>query len=1352
MISSAPINYRDTNGDWQPIDNTLVPSHQRGYAYQNKANRYNLQLPKNLGDAPVKFTDGDASVAFSLSGAGGTGSVSGDTATFADALPGVAVAFQASNNAVKETLTLQGPKSPHTFVYTVEVSPGLTAKATGDGGIDFVDASGKVAFSFAPPFMSDSAETPETSYAVTMTPNQTPGGLMVTVDADASWLADPARVWPVIIDPTVTLNPSQDCFVAFTYPDHSYCNSIGISVSVNGSAVTRGLLKFDLSSVPATAQVTNAKLGLRGNGSTGVTAAVGAYKITQDWTNSATWNTYDGTNSWATPGVDFDPTPVWTTDVSTNKWYYWYITPIAQSWVDGSGPNAGVLLKEPQENVTDSMSFTSSNLYSYPSDWPTLTVTYYHRTGDQGGFYTYQDHRLTDRMDLKINVANGNLMLHQTDAKIQGTGLDEIVDRTYNSLDSRIGAFGDFWTMGAGPDVRTETYTDGSVALAGPTGYITSFTKNSSGGFTSPTGIDATLTQSSGTYSLTFLKTGEKYNFNSAGRLASHVDKNGNTISYTYNASNQLTKITDTQGRATTVTSDPNWGTIAGITDSTGRKHQYSYFNYQLVQYTDPAGKITKYTYFGYDLSKITDPVGNETKMVYDSKHRVTSITYVTNTGAGTGPTTTFTYNAGNTVVTDPNGHQTTYYYDALARVTKVVDPLGNSTDTAYTPNSDRAQVTDAMGGITTYSYDSKNNMTSLGVPTGSTNNIMYTDSSHPYYPTGREDPLGNTLDYTYDTKGNITKITDDLATQNTLSYTYTTKGMVSKATDARGNATTYTYDLKGNLTKITYPSPLGAVTITRDALSRVSSITDGKGQKATYTYDLLDRVTGISYTGGASISRVFDDDGNLTSQTDSTGTTSFSYDPLNRLTSKTLPGGSSISYTYDDAGNLTSVTDSAGTVTYTYNAANELTALTEPGGAQTIFTYDANHNRTSTAYPNGVTMTMTYDSSGRLTEITGKDGSGTVLSSYSYSYADPVTGYDTHLRQSMTDTAGNVTEYTYDVLNRLLEAKTKDSGGTVIDDYQYTYDGAGNRLTQTINGTTTSYTYNNANELTSDGSITYSYDANGNLTGNSAGLSLSYNALNQTASIAPPGGSAIGMSYAGDSQVERVAAGSRSFTNSALGLSLAADGSGTTAYIRDNQGKLTEQRTPGGNYYYLFDGLGSVVALTDSNGSVVNTYSYDPYGNTKSSTGTVANPWRFGGSYGAYHDADTGLYKIGQRYYDPGLARWAQQDPIVAGSTILFGNNLPSKATTGCAGNPMSLNRYAYADLNPINSTDPTGLSTCGTAVTWLCGLAGTVGGWAACAWLGLGTFGWGGLACTVVLWAASGVDCAAIKWWICG
>ncbi len=137
-------------------------------------------------------------------------------------------------------------------------------------------------------------------------------------------------------------------------------------------------------------------------------------------------------------------------------------------------------------------------------------------------------------------------------------------------------------------------------------------------------------------------------------------------------------------------------------------------------------------------------------------------------------------------------------------------------------------------------------------------------------------------------------------------------------------------------------------------------------------------------------------------------------------------------------------------------------------------------------------------------------------------------------------------------MLNRLLEAQTKNSGGTVIDDYKYEYDGAGNRTKQTVNGTATSYTYNAANKLTSDGTNTYSYDANGNLTGSSAGLSLSYNSLNQTASITPPGGSAIGMSYTGDSQVERVTAGSTTYANNALGLSVATDASGSTGYIRD--------------------------------------------------------------------------------------------------------------------------------------------------------------------------------------------------------
>ena len=109
--------------------------------------------------------------------------------------------------------------------------------------------------------------------------------------------------------------------------------------------------------------------------------------------------------------------------------------------------------------------------------------------------------------------------------------------------------------------------------------------------------------------------------------------------------------------------------------------------------------------------------------------------------------------------------------------------------------------------------------------------------------------------------------------------------------------------------------------------------------------------------------------------------------------------------------------------------------------------------------------------------------------------------------------------------------------------------------------------------------------------------------------------------------------------------------------------------------YYYLFDGLGSVVALVDSSGTIVNTYKYDPYGRSVSSTGTVANPWRYAG---AYFDSETAMYKMGTRYYDPLIQRFTQMDP-----------------KHGSLSRPLSLNRYSYARCNPVNATDRTGRTT---------------------------------------------------------
>jgi RHS repeat-associated protein len=244
----------------------------------------------------------------------------------------------------------------------------------------------------------------------------------------------------------------------------------------------------------------------------------------------------------------------------------------------------------------------------------------------------------------------------------------------------------------------------------------------------------------------------------------------------------------------------------------------------------------------------------------------------------------------------------------------------------------------------------------------------------------------------------------------------------------------------------------------------------------------------------------------------------------------------------------------------------------------------------------------------------------------------------------------------TYDALERLIQAKTTSASGSVGDDFRYAYDAVGNRTSETVRqsgllGTsdvTTASSFNPADQLTNRGSVTFEYDANGNQSGSSAGQALAYNPADQTTSLKRAGGSALGATYAGLSQVERATAGTTTFTNTVLGVSAAPD-----AYTRDPAGTLVGIR--GANRsYYLFDGLGSVVALTNAAGSVTNSYAYDPFGattETKALLTKVFNPWRYTGQY---QDITTGLYKMGARYYQPELGRWTQPDPEWAGGQRL--------------------------------------------------------------------------------------------------
>jgi RHS repeat-associated protein len=275
-----------------------------------------------------------------------------------------------------------------------------------------------------------------------------------------------------------------------------------------------------------------------------------------------------------------------------------------------------------------------------------------------------------------------------------------------------------------------------------------------------------------------------------------------------------------------------------------------------------------------------------------------------------------------------------------------------------------------------------------------------------------------------------------------------------------------------------------------------------------------------------------------------------------------------------------------------------------------------------------------------------------------------------------MTDVGGNSFSYTYDALNRLTQATQKNSAGTQLASDAYAYDPVGNMTSKTVNGTTTPMSYNVVDELTTVGSKTYSYDLNGNETGVTSGPSFAYNPKDQTTSITPSGGSAISMTYRGPNQTERVTAGGTSYQYDDTGISSSTTGPSTTYFTNSPDGDLISERIPNGAsgctgttsaycvYYYLYDGLGSVVGVTDSTGAVKDSYAYDPHGNTTSVTEVVPNPFRF---IGAIWDSSTGLLKMGERYYDPSVGRFTQLDPAGEG--------------------------YLYGDDDPVNETDPSGL-----------------------------------------------------------
>ncbi|MFF3694991.1 RHS repeat-associated core domain-containing protein, partial [Streptomyces sp. NPDC002221] len=184
--------------------------------------------------------------------------------------------------------------------------------------------------------------------------------------------------------------------------------------------------------------------------------------------------------------------------------------------------------------------------------------------------------------------------------------------------------------------------------------------------------------------------------------------------------------------------------------------------------------------------------------------------------------------------------------------------------------------------------------------------------------------------------------------------------------------------------------------------------------------------------------------------------------------------------------------------------------------------------------------------------------------------------------------------------------------------------------------------------------------------------------------------------------------------------------GNQDTGFVREPAGTLNSMTRDGKSYYYLTDATGNVLALTDATGTRVNSYTYTPTGQPRTTpVETVPQPYRYAGTY----LDPTGLYKMGARSYDPNLARFTTTDP------------------SGQETNP-----YLYAAGDPINRTDPSGLFS--GWKDFVVGAVATVAVGAAAAVVGAACGATAGVACAVAggvtggLWAgaAAGGTAAAL------
>lgn len=487
-----------------------------------------------------------------------------------------------------------------------------------------------------------------------------------------------------------------------------------------------------------------------------------------------------------------------------------------------------------------------------------------------------------------------------------------------------------------------------------------------------------------------------------------------------------------------------------------------------------PEGRTVSFVREGSKIFLIVDPDGNEYRLTYSEGDL---IAYSTPEGV----TTTFTYNQYHRLIEkEIAGKTVSYLYDNLGKIHARTNENGHTVYYQYDDEDNTTTITDPLGNDRVIEYDDGGKLilqewlTQTGLPVKDENIIYGADENLVSYIDGE----GNQTIYKYDNQGRRTGRTD--AAGNITFWAYDTDNNLIRETDARGNITEFNYDEDRNLIETKWYIDSEPVTETRtysvDGL--LESVTNARGYTTSYEYDDYGNLSKITEPLGKEITFIYDIMGRMLVRTEK----------IDETTSRTRE------YEYNDDGKRERITyadnsyeefhysccdlewkrDRNGNYTYfTYNGTHKITSETR-GGRVTEYEYDENDNLViktihNNSYDDQITE-YTYDAANRLIEEKREGSESDLITQFTYTGADKVKTR----RQKLND-RWITTEYYYDELNRVTEVVADAPSGAAT---QYGYDANGNRtLVTDAEGRTTHYGYDERNRLVSitnnDGVIT---------------------------------------------------------------------------------------------------------------------------------------------------------------------------------------------------------------------------------------------------------------------------------------